>query len=76
MTREDEFKKLKELIKKHYRDAQCGIYNTRNIVRDKMTTLFNGKFFTLDICYFWMYFEVFGTNDEEWQEIEELYSLL
>lgn len=76
MNREDEFKKVKEIIKEHYKDAECGLYDTRNIAGDKMTTLYKGKYFTLDICYFWSYFEVFGTTDKEFKKLEELYDEL
>ena len=41
-----------------------------------MASLFDGQFFSLDICYYWNYFELFGTNDAEWQEIEKYYSSL
>ena len=76
MTREEEFKKIKELIKENYKSGDCGLYDTRNIVGDPMTNIFNGKYFQLDICYYYSYFEVFGTNCEEFEELEELYDSL
>lgn len=72
--REKEFKKVKELIKEFYEQADCGIFNTRNIAGDSMMTIFNGEYFTLDICFSWAYFEVFGTTEEEFAELTELYN--
>ena len=72
--REKEFKKVKELIKEYYEQAWCGIYNTRNLVGDPMMTIFNGEYFTLDICFSWEYFEVFGATEEEFAELKELYN--
>lgn len=72
--REKEFKKVKELIKEYYEQACLGIYNTRNLVGDPMMTIFNGEYFTLDICFSWEYFEVFGATEEEFAELKELYN--
>lgn len=76
MNREEEFNKVKELIKKYYEDGDCGLYNTRNVVGDIMSTLFKGKYFTLDICFYYSYFEVFGTTNEEFEELKNLYKKL
>ena len=73
MKREEEFEKVKELIKKYYNEADCGLYNTRNIVGDSMATIFDGEYFTLDICYNWSYFEIFGTTENEFNELYEIY---
>lgn len=76
MNREEEFNKVKELIKKYYEDGDCGLYNTRNVVGDIMSTLFKGKYFTLDICFYYSYFEVFGTTNKEFEELKNLYKKL
>lgn len=72
--REKEFKKVKELIKEYYDMADCGIFDTRNLAGDSMRTIFDGKYFTLDICFSWAYFEVFGATEEEFAELTELYN--
>lgn len=72
-SRKNEFEKLKEIIKENFDDADCGLFNTRNFVGDPMATIFNGEFFTLDICYYWAYYEVFGTTDEEFEELKKIY---
>lgn len=74
MTREEEFKKVKELIIERYEYADCGLYNVQNMVGDIMTTLFKGQYFKLDICYGWNYYEVFGTTNEEFEELMYIYN--
>lgn len=74
MSREKEFDKVKKIIKENFSDANCGLYNTRNWTGDSMNTLFAGKYFQLDICYYWAYYEVFGTTKEEYEELEKIYN--
>lgn len=71
--RKKEFKKVKQIIKENIDDARCGLYNTRNIVGDSMMNLYEGKYFSLDMCYYYSYFEVFGTTDDEFEELEKFY---
>ena len=68
--------KAKEIIKEHYRFADCGIFNTRNILGDVMNTIYEGESLTIDICYYYSYFEVFGLSDAEFKELEEYYNSL
>ncbi len=74
--REEEFIEIRNLIKENYKDADCGLFNTRNFVNDNMSTIFTGKYFTLDICYYWSYFEVFGTTEQEFDELKKIYKNL
>ena len=76
MTRKEELKIIEDLIKSLYPVAKCGLFSTRNIVGDRMETIFEGEFFTLDMCYGYSYFEVFGTTDEEFRELEKFYDKL
>jgi len=73
MKREKEFEKVKKIIKKYYGDACCGIFDTRNIAGDEMENIFEGEYFTVDICYYWNYFEVFGTTEKEFEILEHYY---
>ena len=73
MTRKEEFKKVKEILKENIEDANCGLFFTRNIVGDSMSNLFTGKFFTVDICRYWSYYEVFGCNNKEALELKDYY---
>lgn len=63
----------KKVIKEYIKEAECGIYDTRNIAGDSMTTIFNEDGLQIDICYHWEYFEVFGLDGEEFQELEKYY---
>lgn len=68
--------KAKEIIEKNIEDARYGIFNTRNIVGDRMTSLYDDGDLQIDICYDWGYFEVFGLSDEEFEQLEEFYRLI
>ena len=74
MTREKEFEKVKKIIKEKIKDADCGIYFTRNIAGDPMSTLFVGKFFIVSICLCYSYYEVFGCNSKETSELKDYYA--
>lgn len=76
MTRKEELEKIKEIIKENYKNADCGLFSTRNIVGDKMLTLYKGNYFQIDICYFWSYYEVFGTTKKEFDELYNYYNSL
>ena len=68
--------KAKEIVKAYYRVADCGIFNSRNIVGDTMETIYEGEGLTIDICYYYSYFEVFGLSDTEFEELEMYYNSL
>ena len=76
MTRKQEFYKVKEYIYIFFKQGELGIFNNRNIVGDSMMPIFKGKYFQLDLCYNWSYFEVFGTTEEEWEELKKFYDQL
>jgi hypothetical protein len=63
----------KEVIKENYEDGDCGLYNCRNLAGDEMETLYSDPTLTIDICYGWAYFEVFGLSDEEFKELGSFY---
>jgi len=66
----------KDIIKEFYFLADCGIYNTRNIVGDRMTTIYEDNGLTIDICYDYSYFEVFGLSKADFNELEKFYNTL
>ena len=66
----------KKIIKENYKNADCGIFDTRNIVGDSMTTIYRGNELTIDICYQHAYFEVFGLSNDEFNELEKFYNTL
>ena len=64
----------KKIIKEYYTKADCGIYNSRNVVGDPMTNIYNDGELCIDICYYYSYFEVFGLSDTEFQELKFFYT--
>ena len=76
MITRKEFKKLKELIKKNYKYADCGIYNTRNTTGDTMQLLYQNGDIRLEMCYYYSYFEVFGLSEEEFKLLKRFYNSL
>ena len=69
----DKLEKAKEIIKDLYEMADCGIFNSRNIVGDKMINIYDWGGLIIDICVEYLYFEVFGLSDEEFKELKEYY---
>lgn len=68
--------KAKEVVKAYYRYAQCGIFDSQNIVGDETRTIYEGKGLTIDICFSWSYFEVFGLSGAEFEELKKYYNSL
>lgn len=66
----------KQIIKENYKNADCGIFNTRNIIGDSMITIYKGNELTIDICYRYSYFEVFGLSKDEFNKLEKFYNTL
>ena len=70
MARIDDVKKV---IADNYEDARCGLFFTRNWVGDPMETIWEKDGVTIDECYHYSYFEVFGLTDEEEVELKKFY---
>lgn len=68
--------KAKEIVKRYYNEARCGIFDTRNTVGDHMDSLYEDSDIIIDICRSYEYFEVFGLSDEEFSELEKFYDNL
>ena len=66
----------KKIIKEHYEEADCGLYDSRNILGDPMVTIYEDNNFTIDICYHYAYFEVFGLSNKEFKELSTFYNNL
>lgn len=67
---------VKEIIREYYRIADRGIFNSRNIVGDVMKTIYEDEDLTIDVCYRYSYFEVFGLSDAEFEELARYYNSL
>ncbi len=68
--------KAKKIVKACYRMADCGIFNSRNFAGDIMCNIYEGEGLTIDVCYHYSYFEVFGLSDTEFKELERYYASL
>lgn len=67
---------VKDVIRKNYSLADCGLFFTRNCMGDRMSTLFDEGGVTVEICFNWAYFEVFGLTDSEQDELRTFYKSL
>lgn len=74
--REKELQNVLDSIKRKYGNAECGVFFSRNLVDDPMINIFKGTFFSVDICYYYGYFEVFGCTEEEKQVVISFYNEL
>jgi len=68
--------KVKQIIEEYLEDALYGIFFTRNIMGDQMSTIYKDDQYTIDICWIYGYFEIFGCTAEEKVELEEYYDTL
>lgn len=67
---------VKQVIKQHFEEADCGIFGCRNLCGDDMSNLYDNGDVQVDICYQYAYFEVLGLNGEEYTEVMEYYYAL
>ena len=65
----------KIIISERISSADLGIFNSRNIFGDPMTTVYRGNHLTIDICYPYAYFEVFGLSEKEFEELVDFYEI-
>lgn len=68
--------KAKEIILENFSEGDCGIYDSRNVVGDWMTNIYDDGDLTIDICYPYNYFEVFGLSNKEFDELAKYYGKL
>ena len=68
--------KVKNVIRNNYINAICGLFFNRNWAGDHMSTIWEEDGVTIDICYNYEYFEVFGLTEEEENELLAFYNSL
>jgi len=68
--------KVKDVIRNNHIDAMHGLFFTRNWIGDPMSTIWEEDGVTIDICYNYEYFEVFGLTEEEENELLAFYNSL
>lgn len=74
MAKKSNLDVAKEIIDKFFDIADCGLFNTRNLVGDPMTTVYDANGLVVDICYYYSYFEVFGLSPDEFKELSKYYN--
>lgn len=62
--------KLIEFLKKTFPKG-IQMFDTRNIVGDPMTTIYEADGITVDYCHYYSYIEIFGLTDKEFEEVME-----
>lgn len=50
-----------------------GIFSTRNTAGDEMENIFSEDGLTIDVCYGYSYFEIFGLELDEFEKVKDLY---
>ena len=66
----------KKVIKENFEKGTAGIFNTRNVVGDKMDTIYDDGKLMIDICYYYSYFEVFGLSRKDFDKLDLYYDEL
>lgn len=69
-------RKVKRVIKRYITYGRHGLFNSRNIVGDKMETLYCNKGVIVDLCFGCDYFEVFGLNTKDFEKLLRYYNKL
>lgn len=72
----EQLEEVKEIIKKNYSFADCGLFFSRNMVGDRMVNIYCKNGISIDICYGWAYFEVFGLDKVQELELMKFYKTL
>lgn len=66
----------KKVIEENFSDGDCGLYCCRNIMGDSMDCLYDEDDLTILICYGYGYFEVFGLDTDDFEELCDFYRKL
>ena len=66
----------KKIIKENINFGRLGLFNCRSMFPDPMDNLYNEDGLTIDICYSYEYFEVFGLTSKEFVKLKWYYDQL
>ena len=69
----NKLEKAKRIVKEYIGYADCGLFDSRNILGDSMTNVYDEDGLIIDVCYHYAYFEVFGLSSEEFEALDEYY---
>lgn len=73
---ENKLERAKQVIEENLDDARYGIFDSRNIVGDRMDNIYDEDGLSIDICYHYEYFEVFGLSASDFAKLEKFYNKL
>lgn len=59
--------KLKKFLQENYPNEQA--FNTKNVLGDSMRTVYNEDGIIVDYCYDYVYIEIFGLTDKEFENL-------
>lgn len=70
------FEIAKQIIKEYYYKATYGIFDCRGWAKDAMYTIYHDGELTINICYNYEFFEVFGLSAHEFIKLKRFYEEL
>lgn len=62
--------KLRKFLEEEFKGVQA--FNTRNTVGDRMVTVYDDDGIIVDYCPGWLYIEIFGITEEEYQSLSDI----
>ncbi len=70
------FQEVKDIIREHIDEVDCGLYFTRNPTGAYTENIYIGKIFTVEICRSYGYLEVFGCTAREERMLTDYYKVI
>ena len=62
--------KLKKFLNEEFKEKILA-YNSRNLVGDRIYTIYDEDGITVDMCYEWNYIEIFGLTQQQFKDLLE-----
>lgn len=76
IDRSTEFQEVKDTIREHIDEVDCGLYFTRIHTGAYTENIYIGKVFTVEICRSYGYFEVLGCTRKEEDMLTDYYRVI
>ena len=76
MSNIENLQKAKDIIYEWFEYADCGLYDCGNIAGDPIAMIYNDDGLKIFICYDYGYFEVFGLDCDDFEELRKFYAFL
>lgn len=62
--------KLKKFLNEEFKE-KIQAFNSRNLVGDRIYTIYDEDGITVDMCYEWNYIEIFGLTQRQFKDLLE-----